>query len=44
LETERQQLVERTEKLKLAHNRIQALEKELTEKKEFLNASEKKKT
>ena len=41
LETERQQLVERTEKLKLAQNKILTLEKELAERKELLAATEK---
>lgn len=41
LEGERQLLVERTEKLKLAQTRITNLEKELSEKKEALSLTEK---
>lgn len=41
LEGERQLLVERTEKLKLAQTRITNLEKELSEKKDALSITEK---
>ena len=44
LELQKQQFIERTEKLKLAASKIQNLEKDLAEKKEFLSAAEKKKT
>ena len=37
-------MIERTEKLKLAMNKISALEKDFNEKKELLSATEKKKT
>ena len=40
LETERVQLVERTEKLRLAQTKIQTIEKELSEKKELLAAAD----
>jgi hypothetical protein len=43
LDLQQKQYIERNEKLKLASNRIQALEKELAEKKELLSAAEKKK-
>ena len=44
LELQKTQFIERTEKLKLAASKIQNLEKDLAEKKEFLSAAEKKKT
>ena len=44
LETQKQQFMERTEKLRAAQNKIQELEKEVNEKKELLAASEKSKT
>jgi len=43
LEDERKLLVERTEKLRIAQNRILALEHELKEKKDLLSATEKAK-
>ena len=43
LEADMGLLAQRTEKLKLAQNKIQALEKELSEKKELLAAAEKQK-
>ena len=43
LEAQATTLAERTEKLKLAQKRIESLEKELTEKKELLAATEKQK-
>ena len=43
LEADMGLLAQRTEKLKLAQNKIQALEKELSEKKELLAATEKQK-
>ena len=43
LEHEKHQFVERNEKLRLAQQKIQELEKELSDKKELLSASEKTK-
>ena len=43
LEHEKHQLVERNEKLRLAQQKIQELEKDLSDKKELLSASEKTK-
>ena len=43
LEAQKEFLVERTEKLKLAHQKIQSLETELNEKKDVLASSEKTK-
>ena len=43
LEAQKEFLVERTEKLKLAHQKIQSLETELNEKKDVLTSSEKTK-
>ena len=44
LEAEKDLLIQRTEKLRLAQNRILSLEKDLTEKKELLAVADKKKT
>ena len=41
MESERQLLVERTEKLKLAQARIETLQKELNDKKDALSLTEK---
>ena len=41
MESERQLLVERTEKLKLAQTRIETLQKELNDKKDALSLTEK---